>query len=102
MSARVMLYRWDDLPLERVTDMVSRKDVAIGRSTLTQAYFKKGALVPRHALASDAIIYVLQGALRARVDESDVTVREGQVLTVPAAAHLQAEMLDDTFVMTFM
>jgi quercetin dioxygenase-like cupin family protein len=97
-----MLYRWDDLPLEKVTDMVSRKDVASGRSALTQAYFKKGALVPRHALAADAIIYVLQGALRARVDESDVTVREGEVLTVPAASHLQAEMLDDTFVMTFM
>jgi quercetin dioxygenase-like cupin family protein len=47
------------------------------------------------------VVYVLQGALRTQVDREDVTVREGEVLIVPAGVPHQAESLDDTFVMTF-
>ena len=71
-------------------------------STLTQAYFKKGAWCPLHAHSTEMVVYVLQGALRAQVDGEDVTVREGEVLIVPAGVPHQAESLDDTFVMTFL
>ena len=37
-----------------------------------------------HAHAGEQMIYVLQGALRALVDGEEVTVREGEVLQVPA------------------
>jgi quercetin dioxygenase-like cupin family protein len=98
---RVNLRRWDELPLEKVTEMVARKVIASGPSTLTQAYFKKGAVVPTHTHAADLVVYVLQGALKTQVDREDVTVREGEVLIVPAGVPHQAESLDDTFVMTF-
>jgi len=101
MPRRVNLYRWDELPLDKVTEMVARKVIASPHSTLTQAYFKKGAVVPRHVHATDLLIYVLQGALRSQVDGEDVTVREGEVLIVPGGAPHQAECLDDTFVLTF-
>ncbi len=96
-----MLYRWDDLSLEKVTEMVSRKVIAAGGSRLTQAYFKKGALVPLHTHTEDLTVYVLQGALRAHIEGEDVTVREGEVIILPAGAPHHAESLDDTFVMTF-
>ena len=79
--------------------MVARKTIAGAAQTLVQTYFKKGALVPRHAHATEQMIYVLQGALRALVDGEEVTVREGEVLQVPAGAPHQAEALDDTFVL---
>ena len=101
MTRRVNLYRWDELPLDKITEMVARKVVQSDQATLTQAYFKKGAVVPVHAHAVDALIYVLQGAIRAHVDGEDVTVREGEVLVVPAGARHQTESLDDTFLMTF-
>ena len=97
----VNLYRWDELPLEKITEMVARKVIASGSSTLTQAYLKKGAVVPVHTHTARVIVYVLQGALRAQVGHEDVTVREGDVLVVPAGARHQAECLDDTFVLTF-
>ena len=53
---------------------------------MAQAYFKKGALIPMHAHPGEQMIYVLQGALRALVDGEEVTVREGEVLQVPALA----------------
>ena len=99
MTGRVSLYRWDALELHTVTEMIARKAVVGAQGTLAQAYLKKGALVPLHAHAGEQMIYVLQGALRALVDGEEVTVREGEVLHVPAGAPHQAEALDDTFVM---
>jgi quercetin dioxygenase-like cupin family protein len=101
MTGRVRRYRWDELPLEKVTEMVARKVIANEQSTLTQAYFKKGTVVPRHAHDAELVVYVLQGALRAHVDGEDVMVREGDVLVVPGGAAHQTECLDDTFVLTF-
>jgi quercetin dioxygenase-like cupin family protein len=101
MTRRVNLYRWDELPLDKITEMVARKVIASAQATLTQAYFKKGAVVPRHAHAADLMIYVLQGALKAHVEGEDVTVREGEVLVVPGGMAHQTESLDDTFVLTF-
>jgi quercetin dioxygenase-like cupin family protein len=92
------LYRWDAIPLDKVTEMISRKTIAGGATTLAQTYLKKGALVPWHAHDSDQMIYVLQGALRALVAAQEITVREGEVLHIPPRVPHQAEALDDTFV----
>ena|SRR5438132_1187743 len=99
MTRRVSLFRWDELELEKVTEMVARKTITGAEHTLVQSYLKKGALVPVHAHSQEQMIYVLQGALRALVNGQEVTVREGEVLQVPAAAVHQAEALDDTFVL---
>ena len=99
MTRRPALHRWDQLELEKVTEMVARKAVVGERHTLVQAYLKKGALVPQHVHAGEQMIYVLQGVLRVLVDGTEVTVREGEVLQVPANVPHQAEALDDTFVL---
>jgi quercetin dioxygenase-like cupin family protein len=96
---RGVLYRWDAIALDTVTEMIARKSVAGARQTLTQAYFKKGALVPLHVHEGEQMIYVLQGALRAVVNNEEVTVRESELLRVPAGTPHQAEALDDTFVL---
>jgi quercetin dioxygenase-like cupin family protein len=98
MAGRAVLTRWDDLPLEHVTEMVARKAI-VGRTlTIVQIYVKKGSLVPMHAHDADQLIYVLRGALQTVVGDERFTVREGDVLEVPAGAAHQAEALDDTFV----
>ena len=91
------LYRWDELPLEKVTEMVSRKIVSGTREMVAQHYMKKGALVPIHAHESEQMTYVLQGALRALVNGDEVIVREGEILHVPPHVPHQAEAIEDTF-----
>lgn len=98
MTRHATLHRWDELDLEKVTEMVARKSVVGTRDAIVQTYLKKGALVPGHAHASEQMIYVLQGALRATVEGESIMVREGELLQVPAAATHQIEALDDTFV----
>ena len=99
MSGRATLHRWADVPLEKVTEMVARKSIDGPEQIITQAYLKKGALVPLHAHTGEQLIYVLQGALSAVIDGSTITVREGEVLRVASGAAHQAEALDDTFLL---
>jgi quercetin dioxygenase-like cupin family protein len=98
MPGRAALSRWDDLPLEQVTEMVSRKAISGAALTLVQIYVKKGALVPLHAHDAEQFVYVLRGALHAVVGDATFTLREGDVLQIPAGVAHQAEALDDTFV----
>lgn len=100
MAPSVEAFRWDELELDRVTEMVSRKVLRSPEHVMTQVYLKRGALVPRHAHTVEQLIYVLQGALRVRVHGADQVVRAGEVLAVPADAPHQSEALDDTFVLT--
>ena len=99
MPSLLRVHRWDEIALEKVTEMISRKVISGDRTTLTQVYFKKGALVPRHSHLSEQMTYVLQGVLRYLVGAEEVVVREGEVLHVPATVAHQAEALEDTFVL---
>ena len=97
MSATARLHRWDEIALEKVTELMSQKIVAGANQMLAQTYLKQGALVPMHAHPSEQMTYVLQGALKFRVEGEEIIVREGEVLHIPANARHQAEALDDTF-----
>jgi quercetin dioxygenase-like cupin family protein len=97
MTTRATLVRWDELALEKVTEMISRKVVTGAREMLAQIYLKKGCVVPMHSHESEQITYVLQGALRFLIDGEQITVREGEVLLIPSWVEHQAEALDDTF-----
>lgn len=93
----VRLHRWDEIALEKVTEMLSRKVVAGDREMLVQSYVKRGCLVPAHAHESEQMTYVLQGALKFVIAGEEITVREGEVLHIPSGVEHQAEALEDTF-----
>ena len=101
MPPRISLHRWDEIALEKVTEMISRKIVCGEREMLAQIYLKRGALVPMHAHESEQMTYVLQGALRFLIDGEEITVREGEVLHIPSGVEHQAEALEDTFELDF-
>ena len=96
-SKSVRLHRWDEIALEKVTEMLSRKIVSGERAMLVQIYVKRGCLVPMHVHESEQMIYVLQGALKFLVGGEEITVREGEVLHIPSGIEHQAEALEDTF-----
>ena len=96
MAATVTLHRWDEIALQKVTEMISRKIVSGEREMLAQIYMKRGALVPIHTHESEQMTYILQGALRFLVDGEEVIVREGEVLHIPSGLPHQAEALEDT------
>src|SRR6201990_2786537 len=94
--ALARLHRWDEIALEKVTEMISQKIITGEREMLAQIYLKRGALVPMHAHDSEQMTYILQGALRVVVDGEEIIVREGEVLHIPSQTPHQAEALEDT------
>jgi quercetin dioxygenase-like cupin family protein len=93
------LYRWDDLPRERLNDHLERRLVTGSNMMVAHIYFKKGGLVPQHSHHNEQITYVLQGALRfllGRDQDQEVIVRAGEVLTIPPHLPHSAEALEDT------
>ena len=97
MTPTVKLHRWDEIELDKVTEMISRKVVTGALEMLAQIYLKKGALVPMHSHESEQMTYVLQGALKFLIGGDEITVREGEVLHIPSWVEHQAEALEDTF-----
>ena len=79
--------------------MISCKIITGEREMVTQIYLKRGAIVPMHSHESEQMTYVLSGALKFHVDGEEITVREGEVLHIPAWLPHQAEALDDTLEM---
>ncbi len=94
---RPRLHRWDEIALEKITEMMSQKIIAGEREMLAQIYLKRGALVPLHAHESEQMTYILQGALRFLIAGEEIIVREGEVLHIPSGMPHQAEALEDTF-----
>jgi quercetin dioxygenase-like cupin family protein len=96
-SKAARLSRWDEIALEKVTELLSRKIVSGEREMIVQVYVKRGCLVPMHAHESEQMTYVLQGALKYLVAGEEIIVREGEVLHIPSGVEHQAEALEDTF-----
>lgn len=67
-NTAVTFYRWDELELEPVSDMLSRKLITGERITLAHVFLKEGCIVPAHKHDNEQITYVLEGALLFEID----------------------------------
>jgi len=98
-QSAVSFYRWNDMPKEKVSDVLDRRLITGDKVMLTHVYLKKGAIVPQHNHHNEQITYILEGGLRFWIgeDESEVIdVRAGEVLHIPSLVKHKAEALEDT------
>ena len=94
---------WDDVRLEELTPLISRRLIWSERMMLAHVYLKTGAIVPAHDHHNEQFTYVISGALRFWIGEhadapGDVftDVRAGGVLVIPPHVRHRAEGLEDT------
>ncbi len=95
----VTLYRWDDMPKERVNEGFERRLVTGERVMLAHIYLKKGFVVPRHQHDNEQLTYVVEGALKFWIGEDEsqeMVVNAGEVLHLPSWIWHKAEALADT------
>ncbi len=96
---KATFYRWDDIPRERVSDLLDRKLITGDRMMLAHVYLKKGCIVPKHQHENEQLTYILEGALRFWIGDDGgetIDVRAGEVLTIPSNVPHRAEALEDT------
>jgi quercetin dioxygenase-like cupin family protein len=92
-------YRWDEDPLENVTDMLDRRLITGDRMMLAHVYLKQGCIVPKHSHENEQLTYILEGALLFTLGEDqsvEVTVNAGEVLHIPSNLPHRAVALEDT------
>jgi quercetin dioxygenase-like cupin family protein len=98
-TTSVRLFRWDDMPKEKVTDVIDRRVVTGARSMVAQIHLAKGSVVPRHSHDNEQFTYVLDGALHFWIGEDEaeeVVVRAGEILHIPSNVPHKAKALEDT------
>ena len=92
-------YRWYEVPLENVTDMLDRRLITGDRMMLAHVYLKQGCIVPKHSHENEQLTYILEGALLFTLGEDqsvEVTVNAGEVLHIPSNLPHRAVALEDT------
>ena len=89
-------FTWDSIPLEVMSDVVSRKLVTGQKAMVAQVFIKKGGVVPEHHHESEQITYILEGALKFELEGREVVVRKDQVLHIPSNVPHRAVALEDT------
>lgn len=92
-------YRWEDLPLERLNDKLTRRLVTGDRMMLAHVYLDEGCVVPMHRHENEQLTYVLHGVLRFTLGEDRarvVDVGPGEVLHIPSNVWHEAVALEDT------
>ena len=92
----VTFYRWEDMPRERLSDVLERRLITGDRMMLSHVYLKKGAIVPRHQHENEQITYILRGTLKFEVNGKDIVLRDGDVLHIPSNVVHSAVALEDT------
>ncbi len=97
-AATETFYRWNDMPRERVNDLLERRLITGERTMLAHIYLKRGAIVPRHSHDNEQITYVLEGLLRLWVGEPETVydLGPGDVLLLPSNVPHRAEAMEDT------
>ena len=89
-------YTWDSVPLEVMSEVISRKVISGQKAMVAQVFLKKDAVVPEHQHESEQITYILEGALKFELEGREVIVRQGEVLHIPSNVPHRAVALEDT------
>ena len=99
MAESVTFYRWNEMPKEKVSDMLDRRLITGDRMMLAHVYLKKGCIVPKHSHENEQLTYILEGALLFTLGEEqniELTVSAGEVLHLPSNYPHKAVALEDT------
>jgi quercetin dioxygenase-like cupin family protein len=90
--------RWDEVPVERVTDEITRQVVTGRNEMMARVLLKRGAVVPTHSHVSEQITWVLEGAMRLwiGVPEREVLLTAGTIVVIPPDVPHRAEAIEDT------
>src|SRR6266516_4586232 len=75
---------WESVPLEVMSDMISRKVISGDKAMVAQVFLKKGTVVPEHHHESEQITYILEGALKFEIQCKEIVVGKGEVLRIPS------------------
>ena len=92
----VTTYKWDDIPEETLSPMLSRKIITGERTMLAHIFLKKGCVVPAHSHDNEQMTYVIEGALQFTINGREILLKTGEVMHIPSNVVHEAVAVEDT------
>lgn len=100
-KALPLFYRFEKMPIEKLTDKVSRQYIYSGQSMIVKWIFKKGAEIPLHHHVNEQITWITKGKVVVLSQGKKFTVKAGEVIIfpphVPHAFFVLADTIDIDF-----
>jgi quercetin dioxygenase-like cupin family protein len=87
---------WSSVEVEALNPLLGRHFVVGQNVMLARVLLKKGCIVPEHSHHNEQVTYVLEGALKFWIDDQEIVVNSGEVLTIPPNMLHRVEALADT------
>ena len=89
-------FQWKDVELEHLNPLIDRQMVVGDKMMLARVLLKKGAHVPEHHHHNEQLTYILEGALKFKIDGKEIVVHAGEVLCIPPHMPHEAWAVEDT------
>jgi quercetin dioxygenase-like cupin family protein len=89
-------FQWKDVELEHLNPLIDRQMIVGDKMMLARVLLKKGAHVPEHHHHNEQLTYILEGALKFKIDGREIVVRAGEVLCIPPHMPHEAWAVEDT------
>ena len=87
---------WSQVEREVLNPLLQRQMVTGTNVMLARILLKKGCVVPLHSHHNEQVSYVIEGALKFAIGGKNITVRAGEVLTIPPHVPHLVKALRDT------
>jgi len=87
---------WSTVELEDLNPLLQRQFVVGNDIMVARVLMKKGCVIPLHSHHNEQFTYILEGALKFWIDDKEIVVNAGEVLTIPPHMPHKAEALVDT------
>ena len=95
----MQVLRWDDEPLERLSDGIGRRMLNGEALTLAQITLAAGAVVPEHEHPNEQLATVVSGRLRFVVGGDEHEVGPGESVLITGGVPHRVEVLEDAVVL---
>ncbi len=93
--------RWEDTPVETITDGVERQVLWGSQANLARLSLARGTHVSRHHHPAEQFTCIQHGALRMVLGGRDMTLRAGDLVVIPPEAEHEVWALEDSVVWDF-
>lgn len=95
-AAVPVLYHFENMPVEKVSDQIGRQYIYSSQGTLVKWFFKKGAVVPLHHHINEQITWITKGSVRVDSQGKTFIVKAGDVIVIPPNVPHKFTALEDT------
>jgi len=96
IAREVRHHVWSKVELETLNPLLQRQMVTGTNVMLARITLKEGCVVPLHSHYNEQLSYVIEGALKFFIGGKALTVRAGEVLTIPPHVPHRVKALRDS------